>query len=168
VHLPMEFGSPICLSYVASSFGNPLYADSVTEEQQRLGFAHILVDVNLNSDFPREVELDMGAGERITIGIYYPWIPPKCKACNLFGHVAFACSKQEKKVQAQKRLVVVSKPKMEVYKQVAKEDGSPKGTFDKTIHRASRGNRSISPKESGRKECVNSFAALNKKADKES
>ena len=30
MHLPIEFWSPICLSYVASSVGNPLYADSVT------------------------------------------------------------------------------------------------------------------------------------------
>lgn len=51
---------------------------------------------------------------------------------------------------------------------MAKEDGSRKGTLDKTIHSVSRGNRSISPKESGRKECVNSFAALTKMADKES
>lgn len=48
-------------------------------EQQRLGFAHIMVEVNLNSDFPREVELDMGAGERITIGNEYPWIPQNVK-----------------------------------------------------------------------------------------
>jgi hypothetical protein len=40
-HLPMEFWNSTCLSYVASGIGKPLYADSITEEQVRLGFSRI-------------------------------------------------------------------------------------------------------------------------------
>jgi hypothetical protein len=43
-NLPIEFWDATCLSYVASGVGKPLCADFVTEEQQRLGFARVLVE----------------------------------------------------------------------------------------------------------------------------
>ncbi len=69
VHLPVEFWSPLCLSHVASGVGNSLYADSVTEEQLRLGYARVLVEVNVDSEFPKEIDLDMGKGKSITVGV---------------------------------------------------------------------------------------------------
>jgi len=38
-HIPMEFWTHTCLSYVASGVGKPLSADSITEDRERLGFA---------------------------------------------------------------------------------------------------------------------------------
>jgi predicted GNAT superfamily acetyltransferase len=54
---------------VASGVGNSLYADSVTEEQLRLGYARVLVEVNVDSEFPKEIDLDMGKGKSITVGV---------------------------------------------------------------------------------------------------
>jgi hypothetical protein len=42
---------------VASGVGKPLCADSVTEEQLRLGFARVLVRVNIDLDFPKKLRL---------------------------------------------------------------------------------------------------------------
>jgi hypothetical protein len=39
MHLPLEFWTPNCLSHVASGVGKLLYADKVTEERRRLGYA---------------------------------------------------------------------------------------------------------------------------------
>jgi hypothetical protein len=36
MHLPMEFWTPTCLSYVASGVGKPLYADSIKETKPAL------------------------------------------------------------------------------------------------------------------------------------
>ena len=56
-NLPIEFCNSICLSYSASGIGKPFYADSVNERQHKLGFARVLVEVNIDSNFPKEVEI---------------------------------------------------------------------------------------------------------------
>jgi hypothetical protein len=56
VHLPVEFWNSICLSHVASAVGKPLFVDSIIEEQIRLGFASVLVEVNVDSDLPMKID----------------------------------------------------------------------------------------------------------------
>jgi hypothetical protein len=100
-NLPIEFWNSTCLSYVASGIGKPLCADSVTEEQLRIGFARVLVEVNVESEFPKEVEVIGVDGERVVVGIEYPWLPvkcKKCKKCKSFGHLDFVCPKVERQV----------------------------------------------------------------------
>jgi hypothetical protein len=75
---------------VASGVGKPLCADSVTKEQLRLGFARVLVEVNIDSDFPKEIEVVGADGVRVVVGIEYPWLPVKCKKWKSFGHLAYA------------------------------------------------------------------------------
>lgn len=43
------------------------------------------------------------------IGVEYPWIPAKCAACNTYGHAAYTCSKQKKKVWVPKNEGVLKK-----------------------------------------------------------
>jgi len=68
-NLPMEFWNSTCLSHVASGIGKPICADSVTMEQCRLGFARVLVEVDVNADFPKEIELLGLNGEMNKVGI---------------------------------------------------------------------------------------------------
>jgi hypothetical protein len=102
-NLPIEFWNATCLSYVASGVGKPLCADSVTEEQQRLGFARVLVEVDMESNFPKEIEVVGVDGSRVVVGIEYPWLPVKCKKCKSFGHLSHACSKVDKQVWLPKK-----------------------------------------------------------------
>jgi hypothetical protein len=102
-NLPIEFWNTTCLSYVASGIGKPLCADSVTEEQLRIGFARVLVEVSIDSDFPKEIEIVGVDGNRVVVGIEYPWIPVKCMKCKSFGHLAHTCTKVEKKLWIPKR-----------------------------------------------------------------
>jgi hypothetical protein len=102
-NLPMEFWNATCLSYVASGVGKPLCADTVTEEQLRLGFARVLVEVNIDSDFPKEVEIVGVNGQPVVVGIEYPWIPLKCKKCKSFGHASHACTRVEKSIWIPKK-----------------------------------------------------------------
>jgi hypothetical protein len=97
-NLPIEYWNSTCLSYVASGIGKPLCADSVTEEQLRLGFARVLIEVNVDSEFPKEIEIEGADGVRVTVGIEYPWLPVKCKKCRSFGHLAHNCTRMEKQV----------------------------------------------------------------------
>jgi hypothetical protein len=77
-NLPIELWNNTCLSYVASGVGKPLCANSVTEEQPR-----VLVEVNIDSEFPKEIEIIGADGSRVAIGIEYPWLPVKCKKCKV-------------------------------------------------------------------------------------
>jgi hypothetical protein len=97
-NLPIELWNSTCLSYVASGIGKPLCADSVIEEQLRIGFARVLVEVNVDSEFPKEVEVIGVDGERVVVGIEYPWVPVKSKKCKSFGHLDFVCPKIERQV----------------------------------------------------------------------
>jgi hypothetical protein len=97
-NLPLEYWNPICLSHIASGVGKPICSDSVTEEHQRLGFARVLIEVDTNSEFPKEIDILDIEGNVIKIGIEYPWLPIRCKKCKLFGHATHTCSKSEKAI----------------------------------------------------------------------
>jgi hypothetical protein len=83
LHLPMEFRDPECLGGIASGVGKAL-SDSVTEEQQRLGFARFVVEVDVESELPTELDVVDGDDKLIVVGIEYPWIPIKCAKCKVF------------------------------------------------------------------------------------
>jgi hypothetical protein len=97
LHLPMEFWTPTCLNHVASGVGKPLYADKVTEEQKRLGYARVLVEIDVNSKCPKEIDIELD-GDSIVIGVEYPWLPLKYSLCASFGYAAYAYSRKSTKV----------------------------------------------------------------------
>lgn len=70
----------------------------ITYQNSRFGFAGILVEVDINVEFPKNIEEDMGNGRSCVVEIEYPWIPLRCKQCKMFGHVAFACPNKINKV----------------------------------------------------------------------
>jgi len=97
LHLPKEFWTPTGLGFVASGIGKPLYADKVTEEQKRLGFAWVLIEIDITSECPKEIDICRENGDTINIVVEYPWLLPKCSICGGFGHAAYACVKKDKK-----------------------------------------------------------------------
>jgi hypothetical protein len=97
-NLPMEYWNTACLGHVASGVGNPLCVDSVTEEQRRLAFARVLVEVDVDSDFSKKIDIIDLNEEVIKIGVEYPWLSIKCKKCSLFGHATHTCKKTEKAI----------------------------------------------------------------------
>jgi len=115
---------------VASGVGKPIYVDKVTEDQKRLGFAQVLVEIHMNSDCPKEIEILRSNGGVVTVGVVYFWLPPKCSVCKGFGHAAFACSNKEKQVWIPKGQAkgVEQKKKFEV--------GQNSKAFDKAFDKA--------------------------------
>jgi hypothetical protein len=89
LHLPMEFWTSNGLSYVASGVGVPLYADKVTEEQKRLGFARVLIEIDVHSACPKELIICRANGDMVTVGVVYSWLPPKCSTCGTFGYATY-------------------------------------------------------------------------------
>jgi hypothetical protein len=63
-----------------------------------LGYACVLVEVDVNSGFPKEIFISRMKGETLSIGVEYPWLPPKCSLCAGFGHVAYHASRNRKRL----------------------------------------------------------------------
>ena len=52
-----------------------------------LGYTRVLVEVNVNSEFPKEIELNVcgcvGVEKQTTFAVEYPWIPTKRSICQV-------------------------------------------------------------------------------------
>ncbi|XP_052201561.1 uncharacterized protein LOC127807600 [Diospyros lotus] len=96
-NLPLEGWSLKGISIMASQIGRPLYADPMTEDRSRLGFARVCVEVSASSKFPKYIDIDQGydeaTGERriSRLPIEYQWIPSICSHCKVFGHSDSRC-----------------------------------------------------------------------------
>jgi hypothetical protein len=133
--LPMEFWTSKSISYVASGVGVPFYTDRVTEEQKRVGFVRVLVEIDFNSDCPKELVTCRSNGETVTVEVVYPWLPPKCTTCGAFGHATYACSRKEQKVWVPK------KPRNANSKKNSPVKKPYKLAFDKTIRKPVSGSQ---------------------------
>ena len=90
-NIPLEYWTSTCLGHIASTVGIPLHLDPLTENQTKLSFARICVEVGVDCEFPTSVLLDRGNGNYSTIKIEYPWAPQCCTECKLFGHNMVNC-----------------------------------------------------------------------------
>ncbi|PHU26264.1 hypothetical protein BC332_04596 [Capsicum chinense] len=73
--------------------GEPLYADECTKNQTRISYARVLVDMNINQELPKEIEIVDPYGRKFIQQVTYDWKPVFCTICPQFGHV---CRRGEK------------------------------------------------------------------------
>jgi hypothetical protein len=102
-NLPLEYWDSDCLGYIVRGIGKPICEDSVTENHSRLRFARVLVEVYIDAEFPKEIEVIGLDGGILTIGVEYPWLPIRCKKCRLFGHATYTCTKAEKAIRVPRK-----------------------------------------------------------------
>ena len=94
-NIPLEYWTSTGLGYIASTVGIPLHLDSPTENQTKLSFARICIEVGVDCEFPKSVLLDKGDGNFSTIRVEYPWAPQCCPICKRFGHNRDNCQGQK-------------------------------------------------------------------------
>ena len=104
-NIPLEYWTNTSLGYIASVVGNPLHLDTLTENQSKLSFARICIEVGVDCEFPKSILLDLGNGKYSTIRIEYPWAPQCCSNCKLFGHTLAQCLSIKKQVYKVKETV---------------------------------------------------------------
>ena len=90
-NIPLEYWTSTCLGHIASTVGIPLHLDPLTENQTKLSFARVCIEVGVDCEFPKSVLLDRGNGSYSTIRIEYHWAPQCCSECKLFGHNLVHC-----------------------------------------------------------------------------
>ena len=90
-NVPLDFFTQREISYIASAIGNPLYMDRITANQQRLSYAKVCVEIEVNKEIPRSIEVELRNGRTVSVMVEVPWMPAKCSQCRIFGHGEKIC-----------------------------------------------------------------------------
>ena len=97
-NIPLEFWSEEGLSRIASAVGKPLYGDAATESCSRINFAKICVEVQADQKLIDSCDIlfpdEQGRPSSCSIRVSYPWKPPSCSFCRVFGHSLTKCSRR--------------------------------------------------------------------------
>lgn len=99
--MEMEFWSTKILSKLASYIGVPQQSDLLTVTQGRLGFARVLVEVEVNGDLPESVPLISTRYGNSLIPVTYEWYPVQCPNYSRWGHRVNDCPKLASPVMVQ-------------------------------------------------------------------
>ncbi|XP_039039512.1 uncharacterized protein LOC120177425 [Hibiscus syriacus] len=60
--------------------------DSVTTSNTRLEFAKICVEIGVNEEIPKVLDVVFNDGLTTSVHVEVPWLPPRCRNCKVFGH----------------------------------------------------------------------------------
>ncbi|XP_074314107.1 uncharacterized protein LOC141649312 [Silene latifolia] len=123
VGLDLKFWGAKCLEKLASLVGRFVRIDDSTLDKALLGFARIMVEVEIDQSFPNSITFEDELGNEVKVAIEYDWITITCKQCRGIGHATNAC---RRKVIGEKR-PLAKQPQRQVWQ--------PKGASGKdTTH----------------------------------
>ncbi|KAF8116784.1 hypothetical protein N665_0014s0048 [Sinapis alba] len=83
--------SRLGLSHVASGLGEPMQTHKPRLDPTTLGEAKLLVEVELDKPFPKQIVLDDKQGNIFLVDVEYTWIPSICGRCGQLGHKEKRC-----------------------------------------------------------------------------
>lgn len=96
-NVPLEAWNVDGISRIASRLGIPIIMDRITTEMcektyGRASFARVLVEVDSSKELLNEVEIYYKSIDRsMVLEVEYPWKPPVCENCKVFGHILKNC-----------------------------------------------------------------------------
>lgn len=99
--LSLEYWTPEILGKLASYLGRPIATDSLTAARQRLGYARVLVDVEIFDTLPESVPLETSFG-KARQPVSFEWLPVQCSRCKRYGHQKIHCRVPEQKMWVEK------------------------------------------------------------------
>lgn len=89
--VPYLFFNRQSLSRIATAIGLPIGLAPETKRKENFEVAKVLVKVNLTKELPTRIVSGLSNGREMDITVSYPWLPPKCNSCNVYGHDTFHC-----------------------------------------------------------------------------
>ena len=131
--IPIELWTAEGLSYLASVVGEPLYADSSTEQKRRLDYARICVMLDASKPLVKEFGVNtssMGKDDPqgvTLLKVSYQWVPPECAFCKVFGHNTEGCSKSQNlttQMEVRPIQAVVRRDEGKIWRQVSRKGKS--------------------------------------------
>ncbi|KAL9232326.1 hypothetical protein vseg_007450 [Gypsophila vaccaria] len=122
--LPLKFWGK-SLPKIAGLIGQFIKTDSATQNKTKLGYARVLVEMEVEHRCPQVVAFKDENGETQRVGVKYEWFPITCTNCTGMGHRTEECRKsRSEKPQPKTRQIwrpvmkppVVSNPPQEATK----------------------------------------------------
>ncbi|XP_074277873.1 uncharacterized protein LOC141601483 [Silene latifolia] len=92
--LPLKFWSRSCLEKLAGLLGKFVKRDSATEDKTRLGYARLLVEVDIGQEFPDKLFFMDEKGSEVCVLVEYEWKPIVCSSCKGISHTQDMCRKK--------------------------------------------------------------------------
>ncbi|KAF8089636.1 hypothetical protein N665_0500s0002 [Sinapis alba] len=83
--------SRLGISHVASGLGEPILTHKPRLDPTGMGEAKVLVEMELDKDFPKLIALDDKQESIFLVNVDYTWIPSMCERCENLGHKAKRC-----------------------------------------------------------------------------
>lgn len=91
-NLYLDFWTEETIGRIASVLGFPIKLDHVTKGMIRLSFARVLVEINTNFSFLKQIPI-LDVGDNITWQkVIYEWTPLKCSVCLFHGYSDRRCN----------------------------------------------------------------------------
>ncbi|XP_074263903.1 uncharacterized protein LOC141586539 [Silene latifolia] len=102
--LDVKYWGGESLRKLSGGVGKFIKCDDPTLHKQFLGFARIMVEVDVDQQFPSVVEFLDENGKNQSVRIEYDWLPVSCTACKGVGHTAEKCRKGVEKQPVTKKV----------------------------------------------------------------
>lgn len=83
--------SRLGISHVASGLGEPILTQKPRLDPSNMGETKVLVEMELDKDFPKLIALDDKQGNIFLVKVEYTWIPSTCERCGCLGHKSKRC-----------------------------------------------------------------------------
>ncbi|KAL2938255.1 LINE-1 retrotransposable element ORF2 protein [Bienertia sinuspersici] len=100
--LELKYWGHRSLHKLGDAIGTTLKVDRLTEQKERLAYARIMVEVDIQKELPDQIEFINEKGISMVQLIEYEWRPNFCSKCNKYGHRGEECSKGVRKEMAWK------------------------------------------------------------------
>ena len=97
-NIPTSCYSRLGISHIASGLGEPMLTHKPRLDPLNIGEAKILVEIQLDKSFPKQIALDDKLGNIFLVDVIYSWIPSTCERCGSLGHKAKRCLLKEDKI----------------------------------------------------------------------
>ncbi|XP_074271392.1 uncharacterized protein LOC141595329 [Silene latifolia] len=91
--LSLKFWGESCLTKLGSLIGKFMSADGPTLDKTRLGYARLMIEVEVGQDLPNRLFFKDEKGVEQCVTVEYEWRPDVCSHCKGIGHSTDQCRK---------------------------------------------------------------------------
>ncbi|XP_074283130.1 uncharacterized protein LOC141607675 [Silene latifolia] len=116
--LPLKFWSRSCLEKLAGLLGKFIKRDGATEDKTRLGYARLLIEVDIGQEFPDKFFFLDEKGKEVCVLVEYEWKPTICSTCKGICHTQDMCRKKDTSVPVTKPSKPGPKPGDKVWRPI--------------------------------------------------